>query len=132
MGKHDGHEEEEWILFLFFDEPERFFLNKVLRIGAEPTVVVFGKPDHCLVTPQVVRIVVMCHKLAVVAEEMVHALIHRITGGTGETKAPFTESTGGISGILKQMEKRVGAGGQWKLSFRLYLLVSADGCMSGV
>ena len=82
--------------------------------------------------PQVIGEIVVGQPLAVVAVELVHALVFRCALSRGCAEPPFPENSGDVALGLHQAEYIIGVSGDWVLAFCRQLLVAPDGGVSGV
>ncbi len=72
-----------------------------------------------VVAPQRLRVIAVRMCLAIVAEEAVKSLLHRIAGGAGVAQPPLAEGPGRIALLLQQLGDRHRFGGDWMLPLRL-------------
>ena len=98
---------------MLFDESQRLIHNQVVRIGLAVQFDLFQ------VMPQMVRVIVVGLALAVVAEELIEPLMHRVAFGTGGSQAPLAERPGGIAGLFEQLRQRDGLGGNRLFGLRV-------------
>ena len=83
-----------------------------------------------LVIPEVIRIVVMGHPLAVESVKFIKALFVWITFRTGISQSPFPESSSDITRCFHQFRNGNGVGRQGPLPFFGHLFVTANWCMA--
>src|SRR6185503_1432 len=88
--------------------------------------------DSPIISPEVLRVMVVCMSLAVVSEEPVEPLAQRICVGAGRTESPFTDGGGAVAACLEQSGDRHRAGRYGKLPFGLNLTIVSDESMPRV
>ena len=81
------------------------FVDFVLGIGAIGSVCIFRIINSFIVIPHMVRIIVVCKKLAVIPEERIDELLVRITGAANFSQSPFPESCGFVTGFFEYFEE---------------------------
>ncbi len=133
MGQCDRVKQEERLTGVFFHPPDHIVLNQGLRVGlSDRPAVVPRQQEWPVVVVQVSRKIAVRVTLAVVAEEMVDALIHRTAAGIKESHAPFAEGRGRVARRLGNLRDRHGFVGQRELAFRRDFVVTANRTVSAV
>ena len=93
---------------------------------------VAGELDSFSIVPEMVRIVVVRKALAVVAVEIVHALLLRYTFSPGSAETPFPVNACGIAVFLEIAEDIVTVCRQRLLTFNREFLIAPDRGVSSV
>lgn len=84
------------------------------------------------ILPEVIRVVAVSMSLAVIAEEMIEALIQRITLTAGASKSPFPECSCHIPLLFEHFSDREFFVRNRELSFRLSFTVVSNPGSSGM
>ena len=133
--RNDGgieHEERMAFLGIVPHEIESLLMVKIWGVLALVAALVAGKLDSFSIVPEMVGIVVVRETLAVVAVEIVHALLLRNAFSPGRTEAPFPVNSCGIAIFLEVAEDIVTVCRQRLLAFNREFLIAPDRGVSGV
>ena len=126
------HEERMAFLGIVPHEIESLLMVEIRGVLALVVALVAGELDSFSIVPEMVRIVVVRKALAVVAVEIVHALLLRYTFSPGSAEAPFPVNACGIAVFLEIAEDIVTVCRQRLLAFNREFLIAPDRGVSGV
>ena len=126
MRQRIAEEGEERLVGMLANELECLLMDGVGRIGDFALLVVLRQVDTRFVVPQMVGIIVVGQRLAVVAEELVEAHLCGIGHRAGITQAPLAEASGGIALLLQHRRHGERAFGHRHLAFGIHALVAAN------
>ena len=153
MGQCGGEVQEEWSTAVLLEEADCSITNTIGRVvdalklcialwvlwiscgrkfGVSGDSRLISQWDPFAILPQVVRVVTVSMSLAVIAEEMIEALIQWIPITPGTTETPFPECSGHITLLFQHSGQREFIFGDGQLAFRLGFAVIANPGLTGV
>ncbi len=129
----DGVEHEEGVFAVFFEPADHVALDDFLSVGfADVTAVVARKSDGLLVAVEIGGEVGVGMALAVVAEEVVHALFLGSAFGVEETHAPLAKGGGVVAGGFGDFANGDDFIADGILSLGIPFEIAADGAVARV
>ena len=131
--QRDRIEKEERLVLLRAHPALDVLLDEFLRVSlADALAGVAREFEPLVVAVEIGREVAVGVALAVVAEEVVEAVLQRAAGGVEHAHAPFAHAGGGVAVILKDLGHRDGAGRQRELALGLDLAIGAHRAVAAV
>ena len=92
---------EKRFVFMVFDKLECLIFDEVVGVTSFLAILVCGQLFTCAVSDQVFWIVIVRMDLIVVSIPKVEPELFRDACGSGISKAPFSEASGGIACLFK-------------------------------
>jgi hypothetical protein len=94
---------KERIVTVLADKTKCFFCEQVVGVIGLRWLLVAFEDDFLVVSPEVRGIICVRLSLAVIAEEVIEALIDRIALGAGIAESPFADDGRGVAGLFENL-----------------------------